>query len=150
MRTFSKAYGLAGIRVGYGIGHSDLIGNFNKVRNHFGMHRSGQIGALAALQDQEYLAQTVAKVATSREQISSIAAENGLNAMICATNFVTIDSGGDSAFAKSLLAEMLERDVFIRMPFHPTQNHCIRVSAGTPKDIKLFGAALAEALKAIR
>ena len=150
MRTFSKAYGLVGIRIGYGIDHCDLIQSFNKVRNHFGLHRSGQIGALAALRDQEYLTQTVAKVAASREQIAAIAAENGLQAMTCATNFVTIDSGGDSVFAKSLLSEMLSRDVFIRMPFHPTQNHCIRVSAGDEKDIELFGDALSESLKIIR
>ncbi len=150
MRTFSKAYGLAGIRVGYGIGHSDLVGNFNKVRNHFGLHRSGQIGALAALQDQEYLAQTIAKVAASRDRISAIAADNGFKAMECATNFVTIDCGGDSAFAKSVLNEMLVRDVFIRMPFHPTQNHCIRVSAGTLQDLDIFETALPEAIEASR
>lgn len=150
MRTFSKAYGLAGIRVGYAIGHSDLIANFNKVRNHFGMHRSAQIGALAALQDQAYLAQTVQQVAIARDQIAAVAADHGLKALNCATNFVTIESGGDSAFAKSLLSEIVARDVFIRMPFHPTQSHCIRVSAGTPKDIALFGTALSDALHVLR
>ena len=48
MRTFSKAYGLAGARVGYAIGHADLIQAFNKVRNHFAMNRVSQAGALAA------------------------------------------------------------------------------------------------------
>ena len=45
MRTFSKGYGLAGARVGYGIGHPNLIKAFDKVRNHFGMNRVSQIGA---------------------------------------------------------------------------------------------------------
>ena len=56
MRTFSKIYGMAGARVGYAIGHPDLITAFHKVRNHFGMNRAAQEGALAALADQEYLA----------------------------------------------------------------------------------------------
>ena len=51
MRTFSKAYGMAGARVGYAIAHPDLITAFNKIRNHFGMSRIGQAGALAALSD---------------------------------------------------------------------------------------------------
>ncbi|MEL7093143.1 MAG: aminotransferase class I/II-fold pyridoxal phosphate-dependent enzyme, partial [Pseudomonadota bacterium] len=51
LRTFSKAYGLAGARVGYALGPAALITAFNKVRNHFGMNRAAQAGALAALQD---------------------------------------------------------------------------------------------------
>ena len=50
-RTFSKAYGLAGIRIGYVIGERGLIGEFNKVRNHFGVGRVAQAAALAALSD---------------------------------------------------------------------------------------------------
>ncbi len=56
MRTFSKGYGLAGLRVGYGIGAPDLIRAFDKVRNHFGVGRIAQAGALAALADQGWLA----------------------------------------------------------------------------------------------
>ena len=56
MRTFSKVYGMAGARVGYAMGTPDLIAAFNKVRNHFGMNRAAQAGALAALQDGAWLA----------------------------------------------------------------------------------------------
>ena len=55
MRTFSKAYGMAGARVGFAISAPDVINGFNKVRNHFGMSRTGQIGALASLQDKGWL-----------------------------------------------------------------------------------------------
>ncbi|MDA0901076.1 MAG: aminotransferase class I/II-fold pyridoxal phosphate-dependent enzyme, partial [Proteobacteria bacterium] len=55
MRTFSKAYGLAGLRVGYAIGHNELVRAFDKIRNHFGMGLIAQAGALAALKDQDYL-----------------------------------------------------------------------------------------------
>ena len=55
MRTFSKGYGLAGTRVGYALGAQDLIGQFEKIRNHFGMNRAAQSAAEAALNDQAWL-----------------------------------------------------------------------------------------------
>ncbi len=102
-RTFSEAYGMAGARVGYGIGHPDLIGAFNKVRNHFGMSRVSQAGALAALAD-AYLAEVIESVASARVRIAEIATTNGLTALPSAVNFVAVDCGGDGAFAKSVLS----------------------------------------------
>ncbi len=146
-RTFSKAYGMAGARIGYAIGAEELIKAFDKVRNHFGVNRIAQAGALAALVDQTYLRDVVARTAAAREQITEIAAQNGLTALPSATNFVAIDCGGDQARAKAILEGLLERDVFVRMPWVAPQNRCIRVSAGTPEDLDLFGKALAEVLR---
>ncbi|CUH63811.1 Histidinol-phosphate aminotransferase 2 [Thalassovita gelatinovora] len=150
MRTFSKAYGLAGARVGYALGAADLITSFNKIRNHFGMNRSAQIGALAALNDPDWLAQTCANVAAGRTEIARIAAQNGLVALSSATNFVAVDCGADGAFAKAVLDGLVTRGVFVRMPFVAPQNRCIRVSAGRPEDLKRFAAALPEALTEAR
>ncbi len=150
MRTFSKAYGLAGARVGYAMGAADLITSFNKIRNHFGMNRSAQIGALAALNDPNWLAQTCANVAAARAEIARIAAQNGLVALPSATNFVAVDCGLDGAFAKAVLDGLVARGVFVRMPFVAPQNRCIRVSAGRPEDLKLFAEALPEALSEAR
>ena len=147
-RTFSKAYGMAGARVGYAIAHADLATAFNKVRNHFGVNRIAQAGALAALADQDYLREVKAKVAASRDLIAAIAAENGLRALPSATNFVTIDCGRDGAFAKAVLEELIARNIFVRMPFVAPQNRCIRVSAGEPEDMGLFAEALPAALAA--
>ncbi len=149
-RTFSKAYGLAGARVGYAIGSAPLITAFNKIRNHFGMSRISQAGALAALQDQAYLTQTLENVAAARERISKIAAQNGLTALPSATNFVAIDCGADGAFAKRLVDALVARDIFVRMPFAAPQNRCIRVSAGRPGDLDAFSAALPAALSDAR
>jgi len=149
MRTFSKAYGLAGVRVGYAIGHMGLIKSFDKIRNHFGLGRSGQIGALAAFQDQEYLAQTVAKVAQARERIAQIATDNGLMPIPSATNFVTIDCGRDEAFAAALVDDLTNRGIFIRRPFVAPYTRCIRVSAGRPQDMDVFEVALPLALIAV-
>ena len=150
MRTFSKAYGMAGARVGYALGAAELITAFNKIRNHFGMNRAAQAGALAALADQEYLLETCTNVAAARDAIGRIAAENGLTVVPSATNFVAIDCGSDGNFAKAVLDALVRRGVFVRMPFVAPQNRCIRVSAGRPEDLAAFAQALPEALAEAR
>ncbi|MEO9648852.1 MAG: pyridoxal phosphate-dependent aminotransferase [Roseobacter sp.] len=147
LRTFSKAYGLAGARVGYAIAHPDLILAFNKVRNHFGMNRSAQEGALAALADQTWLRSVLARIASSRLRIGKIARGCGLKPIKSATNFVAIDCGRDGDFANRLLIETLARGVFVRMPFVAPQNRCIRISCGTPADLDLLADALPQALR---
>jgi len=150
MRTFSKAYGMAGARVGYAIGAPGLISAFNKVRNHFGMNRFAQAGALAALLDQDWLAHVQGQVAEARGRIARIASDNGLTALPSATNFVAVDCGGDGAFAKAVLDALVDQGVFVRMPFAAPQNRCIRVSCGRPEDLDAFAAALPAALDRAR
>lgn len=146
LRTFSKAYGMAGARVGYAIGHPDLITAFHKVRNHFGMNRASQAGALAALADQEYLAEVQGKIATARDQIARIGRDNGLVPLPSAANFVTLDCGRDAVFSKTILDGLVARGIFVRMPFVAPQNRCIRISCGTPKQLTAFAAALPDAV----
>ncbi|HPD91439.1 MAG: pyridoxal phosphate-dependent aminotransferase [Rhodobacter sp.] len=149
-RTFSKAYGMAGARVAYAIAAPALIAAFDKVRNHFGMNRAAQIGALAALRDTQHLDQTRQAVAVARARLADIAAENGLRALPSATNFVTIDCGGDGDFARRVLAAVVRRGVFIRMPFVAPHDRCIRVSTGPDAQIDAFARALPEALAEAR
>ena len=148
MRTFSKAYAMAGARVGYAIAHPELISAFNKVRNHFGMNRAAQAGALAALQDQEWLSHVLAQIDAARARISEIAAAHGLTALPSATNFVAIDCGQDGAFAKAVLDSLVDQGIFVRMPFAEPQNRCIRVSCGPEAELAGFAAALPLALEA--
>lgn len=148
MRTFSKAHGLAGLRVGYALGHSDLIAAFDRVRNHFGMGRIAQAGAQAALADRDWLAGVVRDVTEGRERLSAIAAENGLNTLPSATNFVAIDCGRDGDYARVVLRELVARGVFVRMPAVAPLDRCIRVTVGRPADLDVFAAALPEALAA--
>jgi len=147
-RTFSKAYGMAGARIAYGIAHPELATAFNKIRNHFGLSRISVAGAREALADQAYLRQTVDNVGAARSRIEAIAAAHGMSIVPSATNFVAIDCGKDGAFAKAVLDGLIARGVFVRMPFVAPQNRCIRVSAGRPQDLDLFeqafGAVLAE------
>jgi histidinol-phosphate aminotransferase len=150
MRTFSKAYGMAGARVGYAIGASSLITAFNKIRNHFGMSRISQAGALAALTDTSWLPRVHGLVSQSRDRIAELARSNGLSAIPSAANFVTIDCGADGAFARSVLQGLIERDIFVRMPFVAPEDRCIRISCGTETDLDALASALPDALAAAR
>ena len=150
MRTFSKAYGMAGARVGYAIGHEDLIDSFNKVRNHFGVNRVGQIGALAALEDQDWLNAVVGRVREANGRIAEIAKVNGLAPLPSHTNFVTIDCGGGEDHARALVAALARQHVFVRMPFVAPQSRCIRISAGLPSDLDYLEEALPKALDEVQ
>jgi len=149
-RTFSKAYGMAGARVGYAMGAPGLIAAFDRVRNHFGQNRIAQLGALAALEDQDWLGEVTARVAEARARIVQIAKAEGLSALPSATNFVTIDCGADGEFARAVLAELIARGVFVRMPFVAPQDRCIRISAGRPEELDIFARAFPPALEAAR
>ncbi|WP_299838865.1 pyridoxal phosphate-dependent aminotransferase [uncultured Jannaschia sp.] len=150
MRTFSKAHGMAGLRVGYAIGHPDLIRAFEKVRNHFGLNRVAQAGAVAALGDPDWLMEVRARVLQSRDAIAAIARTNGLEPLPSGANFVAVDCGRDGDFARRVLAGLLERGVFVRMPGVAPLDRCIRISCGTQADMEALGAALPDALAAAR
>ena len=147
-RTFSKAYGMAGVRIGAVFGPEDAAQAFNKVRNHFGISRIAQAGGIAALKDQEWLRHVVGAVASSRDRISRATLDCGLQPIPSATNFVAIDCGRDGVFAKKVLDRLIERDIFVRKPAAPVLDRCIRVSCGTDADMALFEAALPEAVRA--
>jgi len=147
-RTFSKAYGLAGARIGYCIGEARLIAAFEKIRNHYGINRVGQIGALAALEDQAYLADVVAHIARARDMIATIARDNGLQPLPSGANFVTVDCGQDGAFARRVLQGLLDRGVFVRMPGVAPLDRCIRISCGRDEDLAVLAAELPLALAA--
>jgi histidinol-phosphate aminotransferase len=148
MRTFSKGYGLAGARVGYALAAPALIAAFEKIRNHFGMTRMAQAGALAALRDQDWLAHVIAETAAGRDGIARIARENGLSTLPSATNFVAVDCGRDGAFARRVLEGLVARGVFVRMPGVAPLDRCIRVTAGRAEDLAHLARALPEALAA--
>lgn len=150
LRTFSKAHGLAGLRIGYAIGEAGLIQSFDKIRHHFGVNRIAQVAALASLGDPEHLMAVIAKVAAARERIAAIAAACGLRALPSATNFVAVDCGGDGALARRVLQELDARDVFVRMPGVAPLDRCIRISAGQEPDLALLAEALPAALAAAR
>ena len=149
LRTFSKAHGMAGLRCGYAIGESQTIRAFERVRNHFGVNAVAQAGAMAALADPTHLASVVARTAEARARIADIATANGLHPLPSATNFVTIDCGRDTAYAKALLEELATRSIFIRKPAAPGLDRCIRISVGTDDALDMLAERLPQAISGL-
>ena len=145
LRTFSKAHGMAGARIGYGITASETVAAFNKIRVQFSPNRVAQAGALASLKDQEFVKNVVKEVAIGREEYGSLARELGLAVLPSATNFVAIDMGSFER-ARATMEALLAQDVFVRMPGAPPLNRCIRVTVGLPAERALFAEALTEVL----
>ena len=148
LRTFSKAHGMAGARIGYCVGHRDLVTGLDKIRNHFGVGRLAQAGALASLRDPEFVAGVIAEVAAGREEYARLADSLGLVPLRSATNFVAIDVGGGDR-ARVLLRELEARGVFVRMPGVAPLDRCIRVTVGTAPERRVFAAVLPAALAAV-
>ncbi len=149
LRTFSKAYGMAGARVGYAIASREAIATFQKIRHHFGVARTSQIGALAALDDPAYVAGVVAEVVRGREEYHAFAKRLGIRTLPSQTNFVCFEIGTRQA-AEAMVIALLERGVFVRKPGEPPINGYIRVTVGTPDERVLFYEHFAAALDALR
>ncbi len=144
-RTFSKAHGMAGARIGYLLADTAIVDVLKRVRNQFGVNRVAQVGALASLQDEDFVSGVVGAVSRGRRELGQLARTLGLTSLPSATNFVNIDVG-DGISASDVLAALLERDVFVRMPSSPPGDRCIRVTVGRPSDHQMLAAALTDAL----
>ncbi len=146
LRTFSKAYGLAGLRIGYAVASPEMVTGLDKVRNHFGVNRIAQVAAMAALEDQAYLTRMLADVDAAKVRIGAIGAAHGLTPLPSATNFVTLDTGRDGTVARALVAALSARGVFVRMPFVAPQDRCIRVTAAPDAMLDVLDAELGAAM----
>ena len=149
MRTFSKAYGLAGMRIGYAIGTPDTIRTFDKIRNHFGMTRL-EPGGRRGRAEGSGLSRKRGRAGEGRPATASqrSRAPTRLTPLPSATNFVTIDCGRDGRFARAVLARLVESGVFVRMPGVAPLDRCIRVSTAPEEELAVFERMLAPALEA--
>jgi histidinol-phosphate aminotransferase len=142
LRTFSKAYGMAGARIGYAVTAPEVAQTYNKVRLHFGVNRVAQAGALAALADQRYVSGVARKVAAGRAEYVALAAEVGLTALDSVTNFVAYETGSTDR-ARAIVRELAERDIFVRSPGYGLTS-LVRVSVGDAGSRQFFAAAFRE------
>ncbi|MBV8689180.1 MAG: aminotransferase class I/II-fold pyridoxal phosphate-dependent enzyme [Candidatus Eremiobacteraeota bacterium] len=145
VRTFSKAYGMAGARIGYAVTSARNVETFGKIRLQYGVNRNAQIGALAALEDAAYATSVVDEVARGREEYYALARSLGRKVIPSYTNFVCIDYG-TAQEANAVIIELMARGVFIRKPFAPPLDGHIRVTVGTANE----RAEFAEHLRAVR
>lgn len=141
MRTFSKAYGMAGARIGYAIAQPRHIATFQKIRLHYGVNRNAQIGAIAAFEDEHYMQSVVREVERGREEYYELARALGRGYKESHTNFVLIDFGS-AVRAKAVMDELLSIGVFVRKPALPPLDGYIRVTVGTSHERAAFSERL--------
>ncbi len=147
LRTFSKIYGLAGLRIGYGIAPAPLIQDLNRVREPFNVNYMAQVAALAALKDEEHVARSRNLVVESREQVSEGLQKMGLTPVPSEANFFFVDLGVDCKEAFKLL---LKRGVIVRTGDIFGFPTFIRVNFGIPNENVRFLSALEEVLHELK
>ena len=146
-RSMAKAYGLAGVRFGYGIMAQATAALLHRVRPPFDTSLLAQAAALGALRDDEFLERTLALNRRGRRQLYAAGARLGLAAVPSHANFVLMDVGRD---AHGVAQALLQRGVIVRTPRHPALAHYVRVSIGTTAQLQRFITALEETLAASR
>jgi len=138
LRTFSKAYGLAGLRAGYVLAHHDVVGVLNRVRPPFGLNRLAQVAARATLEDEAHVAHVVQETRVGRERLLTIARRQGLEAIPSQANFVLMRVDDVTA----MVAALLRCGVIVRPGENLGMPGWIRVSVGREDEIDRFEDAL--------
>ncbi len=146
LRTFSKAYGLPGLRIGYGLMAPEVANCLHKVRQPFNINNLAQVGALAALQDRDYYQAVLQRNKAGRALLQTGVEKLGCTAYPSQTNFILIDVHVD---ADTLYNAMLYEGVIIRSMRAYGYSSCIRVTVGTGEENERFLAVLAGCLKTI-
>lgn len=143
-RTFSKAYGLSGLRVGYGLMSVSLAETFNKVREPFNVNLLAQEAAIAALEDKAHLKKSVSLVQEGRRYLVGELSKMGVSTVDTVTNFILADLKTD---AKAVYEALLKKGVIIRPMTAWGLHQFIRVTIGRREENKRFIGALKQILK---
>jgi len=145
LRTFSKIYGMAAARVGYGFAHEDLIAMLLKVKLPFEPSGVAQAGAVAAVEDREFLHRSLELNARGMRFLRNSLGELGLNPVPSEANFLMIPFDS-SAEAVGLFERLIEKGVIVRPLRAFGLPNCLRVTVGTDEENGMFVEALAKAL----
>ena len=143
MRTFSKSYSLAGLRVGYCVGPWDLIRAMYKVKDSYNVDALAQTVALAAIRDQDWMRKNAAKVIRSRTRLSAALEKRGWDVLPSEANFVFARPPAP-AKAADIFARLRERNIFVRYFPGPKTGDRLRVTVGTEPEMKTLLKALDE------
>jgi histidinol-phosphate aminotransferase len=140
LRTFSKAYGLAALRIGYGVAHSiDFIENLYKVRSPFSVNAAALAAAEAAFADEAHLAKVTGAIRESRTALAAALTARGYALAPSKANFLFVDSGRDGTAVASALRS---KGVLVKPWLEPGYGRFIRVTIGTRAEGEEFLAAL--------
>jgi histidinol-phosphate aminotransferase len=141
LRTFSKAYGLAGLRIGYGFAHKDLIANVMKVKLPFEPSILAQVAGQAALGDHDFLERTLAGTNEGRAMLQNGLEEAGFEVLQGNTNFLAVKTSSDEVCRK-LSEGLLQQGVIIRSLAGFGFPELFRVTIGTDEENRVFLEAL--------
>jgi len=139
LRTFSKIYGLAGLRIGYGVGPADLIGYLNRVRLPFNVSTVAQAAAIAALKDQAHVRASRAVNAEGKASLTKAFTEMGLAFYPTEANFLYVDVGRDG---RKVFQAMLKHGVIVRH----LEGTWLRITIGLPEENRRCVHVLANVL----
>jgi histidinol-phosphate aminotransferase len=147
-RTFSKAYGLAGLRVGYALAHGSVADIMNRVRQPFNVNSIALAAAAAALDDMEFVARSYAENLQGLRQLEEGSRQLGLDFIASHGNFITIRVARGGKTAPEVYKRLLRRGVIVRPVGGPYElpEH-LRVTIGTPQENERFLSALSASLK---
>jgi len=145
MRTFSKAFGLAGLRVGYAVVPAELGSLINKVRQPFNVNSIAQAAAAAALNDRDFLQKTLDLNRIERNRLTESLESLGLHPVPSAANFILVDMGGLDG--DSIFRSLMDRGVIVRAMSGYGLPGYIRVTVGLPEENDIFLETLGEILK---
>lgn len=144
LRTFSKAYGLSGLRIGYGLMPKEIADCLHKVRQPFNINSLAQVGALASLEDEEFYNRTLTLNREGMIYLRESVEKMGCTAYPSQTNFFMIDVKGD---ADMLYTSMLHRGVIVRSMSAYGFKNCVRITVGTREENERFLKALSQCLR---
>lgn len=144
LHTFSKAHGLAGLRVGYGFGTAELMGYLGRVRTTFSVSSVAQAGALAALDDEAHVRRALENNATGADYLTQAMAEMGYGVAPTWANFIYVHLGQETA----PIAKRLQEEGIIIRPLAPWgAPNAMRVTIGTPEQNELFVSAFRKVMR---
>ena len=146
LRTFSKIYGLAGLRVGYAVGSEELVTSIGKVRRAFDVSSLAQVAALASLDSPDELARRREQNKDGLVQLEKIMRDHGLESPRSVAHFLFCEVGEDS---RPLFEQLLREGVIVRPTGGFGAPGAIRVTVGTPEENELFGEALGRVLSRV-
>lgn len=135
LRTFSKAHGLAGLRVGYGLGPAELLGYCARMRNTFSVSSVAQAAAMAAIDDHTHIQGVVENNALQSRVLTQGLSTLGYRVVPTSANFVFCDLGEDAA---AIASRLQDEGVAVRPLGHWGAPNCIRVTIGTPEQNQAF------------
>ncbi|MHB8809203.1 MAG: histidinol-phosphate transaminase [Desulfobulbaceae bacterium] len=144
LRTFSKAFGLAGLRVGFGLMHPEIASLLHRVRQPFNINLLAQAGATAALSDHDHYEMTIRETTRGRAWLSAEVEKLGCRAYPSHTNFFLIDVRGDATL---LYEAMLHQGVIVRSMKPYGYPDFIRITVGTAAENQRFVLALGKCLR---